>query len=298
MPGQKISALPSATSLQAGDVIPMKRASGTAAPDYNVGITPQLLLSLSGLTADQQAALDGANNPGAGNPLATMDDLPPPDTAAPDYYHEVTDQPLNGGTTTGRLYPAAGKAYKFGLGQTINLSTPTGILGSSTIFALRVPAGAAPVLLRSVYTLDGQNIDPSNGGVFRSIAAGTSLVLGYDKTTTPATLFTAAEHREADTYAALAYASSIALDFNAATVRTLTLTGDVTFANTANKAQGKTKRVFLTADGTARALVFPSGWRFLGTKPTSLAAGKGAVLTLECLGPAETDVWAAYSAEA
>jgi hypothetical protein len=101
-----------------------------------------------------------------------------------------------------------------------------------------------------------------------------------------------------DVYSSLAYAASIALDFNADSARTLVLGGNVTFAAATNKAAGKVKRLRIICDGTARTLAFPSSWVFMGTAPTSIAAGKTGVLSLECWGAGETDILAGYTVQA
>ncbi len=102
-----------------------------------------------------------------------------------------------------------------------------------------------------------------------------------------------------EVYSTLPYTASISIDFNADAARKLTLTGNVTFAATTNKAEGKAKRLRLyNSTASAVTLSFPSSWTFYGAAaPTSLGAGKRARLTLECWGTAETDVDASYSAQ-
>lgn len=91
-----------------------------------------------------------------------------------------------------------------------------------------------------------------------------------------------------DTQSTITYAATITLDFNQAdVVRTLALTGDVTFAAVSNKAAAKQKVVIITADSTARVFVFPA-WTFIGAAaPSGIAAGKTAVLSLYCSGTTE-----------
>jgi hypothetical protein len=98
---------------------------------------------------------------------------------------------------------------------------------------------------------------------------------------------------------ALTYGASVAVDFSVAakTVQTITLTGDLTLTS-ANLDSGRAKYLRLIGDSSSRSLVFPAGWRWLGwVAPTSLAAGKVALLGLLAFGASDSDVVASYSAE-
>ena len=92
---------------------------------------------------------------------------------------------------------------------------------------------------------------------------------------------------------ALTYAGTTDLDFDGYGVRTLSLTGDVTFT-TSNKAQGRLLKIHLSCDGTPRNFTFPS-WIWFQTPPTAIAASKKGLLTLECAyGANDTDITACY----
>lgn len=94
--------------------------------------------------------------------------------------------------------------------------------------------------------------------------------------------------------ATLTYAASVALDFNAAGLQSVSLTGNVTFT-TANRTAGRSLAVRIVADGSSRTFVFPA-WKFVGAAaPASIAASKTAVLSLTCFGAADTDIIAAYA---
>lgn len=68
---------------------------------------------------------------------------------------------------------------------------------------------------------------------------------------------------------------------------------------TANKASGRELTIFLKNNpGTSAVFTFPAEWRWVSAKPTEIADGKIAVLTLYCLGSGESDVIAAYAVEA
>ena len=87
------------------------------------------------------------------------------------------------------------------------------------------------------------------------------------------------------------------IDFGEDMLQTISISANTTFTGT-GYAIGKSKTVFITTDGTNRTLAFPSGWKFMGTKPTEQAASKVGVLTLTCTTAAEAGVRCAYAVEA
>ncbi|MFD2788053.1 hypothetical protein [Hymenobacter rubripertinctus] len=100
-------------------------------------------------------------------------------------------------------------------------------------------------------------------------------------------------------YSVLPYAPTITLDLAGAAWHTLTVAGNLTFTETTNKAAARSKVIRLVSDGSARTLIFPPAWVFVGaTAPTSLAAGRTAILTLTCFGSTEDDIVAGYAAQA
>lgn len=78
--------------------------------------------------------------------------------------------------------------------------------------------------------------------------------------------------------------------------QSINMTGDITFT-TSNRAAGRSVTFRLNPGASPRTLAYPS-WRFVGTKVTSLAASKLAVLTITFFGTADTDCIAAISVEA
>lgn len=97
----------------------------------------------------------------------------------------------------------------------------------------------------------------------------------------------------------LTYSASVQLNF-APTIKsaqTVTLAGNLTLT-TANLASGRVKLVRIVCDGSVRTLAFPGGWKFLGSAaPTTLAAGKVALLWLFAFGTADGDVVASYGVQ-
>jgi hypothetical protein len=100
---------------------------------------------------------------------------------------------------------------------------------------------------------------------------------------------------------ALAYAASVALDFDSGTdLRKISLTGNLELT-TSNRAAGKGLVLVLAADGTARTLTFPSGadlWKWVTDKPASIAASKTGQLVLICTDGNDSGIIAAWGVEA
>jgi hypothetical protein len=90
------------------------------------------------------------------------------------------------------------------------------------------------------------------------------------------------------------YASSLSMDLNGNVYQSISLTGDISFTTT-NRAAGRAIRVRVVGDGSSRTLTFHTDWRFVGTKPTTIAASKTGILTLSCFGTQENDVIAEWA---
>ena len=87
------------------------------------------------------------------------------------------------------------------------------------------------------------------------------------------------------------------LDFDNDQLQYISISADTTFADASNTGTGNTKTVKIICDGTLRTLAFPSAWRFVGTKPTDIAASKIGILTLTCFAAGQANVTAAYAVE-
>jgi hypothetical protein len=246
-----------------------------------------------------------------------------------DYLNEIRVGVDPGGTSPGvaagayALNGAGGKSYVLN-GQTVEVYDTGGVAANAPLFgrlfAFRAIGTVASTLTRSANTSFTFGVTQATSvtlqpGEYIWLRArdnsGYDIVVDGRKTTGNGTgpTYTAGTGiaisaqnviSVADTYAVLPYAPSIALDFAAAAAQILALTGNVAFAASTNLAQGRTKRLFLSnTAAAATTLAFPSGWVFVGTVPTSLAAGKKAILSLEvATGNTEADVFAGYSAQA
>jgi len=88
----------------------------------------------------------------------------------------------------------------------------------------------------------------------------------------------------------VAYTATVTLDFNKAPFRTLTLTGDVTFATTGRAAdtkEAKAMAVLVTASGGARAVAFASGIKTPAGIIGSIADGGMCWFSFTSMGPNE-----------
>jgi len=96
-------------------------------------------------------------------------------------------------------------------------------------------------------------------------------------------------------FRSLTFASTIDVGFNdEVNFRTVAVTGNLTFTGSGYQA-GRMFSVRLVCDSTARNLTFPTGWVFLGLKPSAMTASRTGVLSLFSYGSAEADVVAAYA---
>lgn len=89
-------------------------------------------------------------------------------------------------------------------------------------------------------------------------------------------------------------AASIAIDFATQNLAKITSLAHAPTFTTSNRVEGAKKRILIISDGTPRALTFSESWKWITAVPTTTAASKNSVLSLECLGTATTDVWAAW----
>jgi hypothetical protein len=90
---------------------------------------------------------------------------------------------------------------------------------------------------------------------------------------------------------------SIDVNFTGSAYRTqAALTGNIIYT-ASNYAQGRTVTIRVLNGSTQRSLTFPAGWRFIGVKPTVIAANKLGVLTITSFGTTEAECVAAWSVE-
>ena len=90
--------------------------------------------------------------------------------------------------------------------------------------------------------------------------------------------------------------SGVDIDFSENQLQTMSIASNTTFTTT-NRAVGLSKTIRIITDGTTRTLTFPSGWKFLGTKPTDQAGSKTGILTVTNFGTTDAYIVAGYAVE-
>lgn len=99
--------------------------------------------------------------------------------------------------------------------------------------------------------------------------------------------------------ATVVFAASLVIDLKGASYQEITVTGNTTISTTNRATSGiaRSVAVRLIPSGGPWSLTFAAGIAPYGTAlPTSLAAGKEALLSLTSFGPNESDTRAAYAA--
>lgn len=154
--------------------------------------------------------------------------------------------------------------------QVLRIGQTTGIHASR--FTSEVATGTAPFTVASTTVVSNLNADKLDGKDATDFA--------------PCTQST------------LTAAASVALDFAAAGLATLTTDQNTTFT-TSNRAANRQPYNLRIIGGGAHTLTFPAGWKWLNsTMPAAIASGKTGRLCLECYGTADTDIVASFAVEA
>lgn len=97
-------------------------------------------------------------------------------------------------------------------------------------------------------------------------------------------------------FASITYAATITPSFIGAKTQLCALAGNVTVAF-ANITAGFEQVLILTADASTRTITWPVGVVWLGTAPTSLAAGKTLLVRFNAKGTAASDVFATFDVQ-
>lgn len=93
------------------------------------------------------------------------------------------------------------------------------------------------------------------------------------------------------------YNANITLDMLEEAYRVISLTGNLSL-EVSNEDEGRSVTAILVCDGSDRTLTFNAAWRFVGTKPATIAANKIGVLTLYARAAGDANIVAAYAVEA
>jgi hypothetical protein len=93
------------------------------------------------------------------------------------------------------------------------------------------------------------------------------------------------------------FADPLSLDFKRSKLQQITLTDSIVFASK-NLSPGHEINLRIVGHGSiVCTLGFPASWKFAGTKPTSIAATKTALLIIRSYGTTDANVVATYSVE-
>lgn len=90
---------------------------------------------------------------------------------------------------------------------------------------------------------------------------------------------------------------AIQIDFSEDSIRSRVTDNAVTFTGV-QYSEGKSSTIRVTSINQPLNLTFPSGWKFISFKPTTLDGNRTAILSVICFGTTESDVVAAWSSEA
>lgn len=290
----------------------------------NVGTEAQFIDSLSntaGLDQDIVDALEAATTPSLTNPYATQEYV---DTISEEYYQTVLDGSSGIFDSFGKIAIILNNDPDIvaTLTNLINLRAPIASPTFTGVPITTTPSTsdnstkiASTAFVRSAITTYGAGSLTglfkgafSTGGAYavNDLVINPSGALRYANTSVSAGSYsdsqwtdpaTNKKNQETNSSVSQTAGVPVALDFSGADVVNITLSANVTFSNASNKARNKPIRatIFNNTAGTL-TFTFPSSWKFPNaTAPTSIAAGKYAILTIECMtGTAETDVFAGY----
>jgi hypothetical protein len=167
-------------------------------------------------------------------------------------------------------------------------------LAGNAVTSVSTGAGltGGPITGDGTISLDTSGVTPGSYGTSSNIP-----VLAVDDkgritfaTTTPI-------NYQGASFQQLTWAANVAILFNK-TFQAITIAGDTTFTSSALKVTAQT---WVRIDGDASDpynLIFPGGWTFVGgARPTAIAAGKTALLSLISFTTGDTGVIAIYAVE-
>jgi hypothetical protein len=153
----------------------------------------------------------------------------------------------------------------------------------------------------NTFSVDGTTVNIAVSGSTNISYASTTRILSSSTgfgTELPLVTSTDPGLQPASGYGSIVYAAQVTLNFSTLNgqINTISLTGALELL-TSNLANGREVRLRLVCDGTQRALTFPVDWKFVGTKPATIAASKVAILSLAAFGASNADVIAAYAVQ-
>jgi hypothetical protein len=223
----------------------------------------------------------------------------------------IFDDALTGGTFTNAQFSGAvtSGTTNSTRGVFANSTITTGTIPSLTSSTASITIGTIPTLTAGTTTSTAANITNGTiqtltsstatitGGTFSGAINSTSGTVANLTSSTTTISDIATGKNFAINVGTLATASGTQdLDFTSQGYLTHLITGNITYT-ASNYSAGKSLTVRITSDGTARNLTFPTNWTFIGAKPTSIAAGKIAILSITSFGTTEANTVAAYAVQ-
>ena len=170
---------------------------------------------------------------------------------------------------------------------------PTATITSGTITNLNSTTGTIATLNSTTGTIATLN---STTGTIATLNSTTGTISTLNSSTATVSSIATTKNIAINVSTLSTSSGTQLLDFTSQGYLTHAITGDITYTTT-NYSEGKSLTVRITSDGTARNLTFPSSWVFVGSKPTSIAASKVAVLSITSFGTAEANTVAAYAVQ-
>ena len=176
--------------------------------------------------------------------------------------------------------------------------TYSGVINSSTGTFGGLANGSVNATSGTIQTITSSTLSSNlTGGTFSGSINATSGTVQTLTSSTATISEIATSKNIAINVATLATSSGTQLlDFTSQGYLTHSITGNITYT-ASNYSEGKSLTVRITSDGTARNLTFPTSWVFVGSKPTSIAASKTAVLSVTSFGATEANSVAAYAVQ-
>lgn len=216
---------------------------------------------------------------------------PKGDTGATIYSSAAAPVASSGNNGDFHIDTATGNLYKKESGSWTLIGNLRGPQGTQGDQGIQGPAGTAGADgADAVPAGSSGNVQFHDGGTPAALAADAAF--SYDSTNDELSVDNVKLGVKTESYAA-----TVTLDFREEGLRILSVTGDVLFASS-NLAAGRSLAIRLTDDGSGRAVSFPAGWTFVGTKPANLTASKVSVLSLTSFSTTDANVVAAWSEEA
>ena len=257
-------------------------------------------------TADELLIAIAAGSEGDAPKAVTVQELFQDALTVGTYSNANISEALSYGTATGTRLVSTNATITTGTittGVIPTLTSSTATFGTTTSTAATITSGTITNLASTTGTIATLN---STTGTIATLNSTTGTVATLNSTTGTINTATSAT----STVSSILTSKNVAInvntlstasgtqniDFTSEGYLTHSITGNITYT-ASNYADGKSLTIRITSDGTTRNLTFPSSWVFVGSKPTSIAASKVAILSVTSFGATEANCVAAYAVQ-